>query len=115
MMNEYFIAAAAVSALACLVHVVRGNRLYGASRPEGEADGSNRYVAWLTGRCGFQLIAVDLLLTSLFLGLLGCGGIADNRPLELFLLAQYAGWTVAWLAGLTVERAHGKRYLRLCQ
>lgn len=48
---------------------------------------------------------------------MGCSDAAGLRTTARwsFLLAQYAGWTVAWLAGLTVERAHGKRYLRLCQ
>ncbi len=111
-MNGWFLAAGFLAGAAFFVHVVAGNRFYSLARPaDARSDG---YEAWLMGRCGVQMITVDLALATLFLLLLGCGVIARNPCLELLLLATYGGWCVFWLVSLAWERAAAGRYLRLC-
>ncbi|WP_417012400.1 hypothetical protein [Alistipes sp.] len=108
-MNTYYLIAGALVAVAFFVHVVAGNRFYSSARPTG----GRAYDAWLMGRCGMQMIAVDLTLTAAFALLLGTGAIPRNRALELFLWATYCGWTLLWLVSLAAERARRWHYLRL--
>jgi len=111
-MNGWYLAAGGVLVAAFFVHIVAGNRFYSAARPSPR---SRAYDAWLMGRCGMQLVATDLALTALFAWLLGAGAIARNRPLELFLLAAYCGWTLLWLVSLAAEQAERRCYVRLWQ
>lgn len=111
-MNVWFLAAGGVLVAAFFVHVFAGNRLYSCARPERE-DGA-AYEAWLMGRCGVQMITVDLTLGAVFVLLLGFGAIPRNPLLELFLLFTYGGWFLLWLVSLAAERAAARRYLRLC-
>lgn len=111
-MNGWFIAAGSLVAAAFFVHVVAGNRFYTLARPADRS--SDAYEAWLMGRCGVQMITVDLALAAVFLLLLGFGAIPRNGCLELFLLATYGGWFVCWLVSLAWERAASGRYWRLC-
>lgn len=110
-MNPYYIIAGALLAVAFVVHLFRGNRTYSAACP-ATTDGA-AYTAWLLGRCGFSLIAVDLALSALFASLFGWGVISRNRLLEIFLAATYGCWTFGWLATLIAERAAGYFYRRL--
>lgn len=111
-MNGWFLAAGILLAAAFFVHLVSGNRLYSCARPEKKSVES--YTAWLMGRCGMQLIAVDLALGAVFALLLGTGAIARNFPLELFLTLTFAGWFAGWLVSLGFEKASANRYVRLC-
>ena len=97
MMNGWFLAAGALLAAAFFVHVFSGNRFYSAARPDAATAPSGAYEAWLMGRCGVQMISVDLFLCAAFLLLLGFGG-----------------WCVFWLVSLLCEKAGGRHYLRLC-
>ena len=70
MMNGWFLAAGALLAAAFFVHVFSGNRFYSAARPDAATAPSGAYEAWLMGRCGVQMISVDLFLCAAFLLLL---------------------------------------------
>ncbi len=112
-MNGWFLAAGALLAAAFFVHVFSGNRFYSAARPDAVAR-PEAYEAWLMGRCGVQMIAVDLFLAAVFLFLLGFGLLPRNFWLEVFLLSVFGGWGVFWLVSLACEKAGGRHYLRLC-
>ena len=99
--------------VAFFVHSFAGNRLYGAARPD--RDVARAYDAWLMGRCGMQMIGTDLLLAAGFLLASGTGIISRSRPLELFLLLTYGGWTAGWLLSLAAERSESRHYRRLRQ
>lgn len=113
-MNYFFLAAGALLAAAFFVHVFSGNRFYTAARPDRRAARPEAYEAWLMGRCGVQMISVDLFVSLLFLLLLGFGVLPRNFWLELFLLLVFGGWGVFWLVSLACEKAGGRYYLRLC-
>lgn len=113
-MNYFFLAAGALLAAAFFVHVFSGNRFYTAARPDRRAARPEAYEAWLMGRCGVQMISVDLFVSLLFLLLLGLGVVPRNFWLELFLLLVFGGWGVFWLVSLACEKAGGRYYLRLC-
>ena len=66
---------------------------------------AERRAAWMLGRCGFQLISVDLALSAGCFLALGLGLIPRNAVLELFLTLTYAGWGVAWRAVLAADRS----------
>ena len=66
------------------------------------------------GRCGVQMISVDLFLAAAFLLLLGAGLLPRNFWLEVFLLSVFGGWGIFWLVSLACEKAGGHYYLRLC-
>lgn len=114
-MNAWFIAAGVMLAGAFGVHVVAGTRFYAKARPERELPGrapedavvAERRAAWMLGRCGFQLISVDLALSAGCFLALGLGLIPRNAVLELFLTLTYAGWGVAWRAVLAADRLPG--------
>ena len=72
-MNGWFLAAGALLAAAFFVHVFSGNRFYSAARPDTATAPSGAYEAWLMGRCGVQMISVDLFLCAAFLLLLASG------------------------------------------
>lgn len=97
---------------AFFVHVIAGTRFYALARPAGER--SDACEAWLLGRCGFQMISVDLALAAVFLLLLGCGAVPRNFLLELFLLLTYGGWFLFWVAALKSEKSVVRIYWRLC-
>lgn len=111
LMNAWFIAAGVMLAGAFEVHVVAGTRFYAKARPERELPGrapedavvAERRAAWMLGRCGFQLISVDLALSAGCFLALGLGLIPRNAVLELFLTLTYAGWGVAWRAVLAAD------------
>lgn len=111
-MNGWFLAADVLLAGAFFVHVISGNRLYACARPG--RDNAAACEAWLMGRCGVQLISVDLALGAVFLLLLGCGAIPRCFYLELFLLLTYGGWSLFWLVSLACERSAKRFYMRLC-
>ncbi len=111
-MNGWFLTAGALLVAAFLVHVVAGNRFYSCARPRKEAAGA--YEAWLMGRCGVQMITVDLALAAVFVLLLGGGILPRNFQLELFLLLTCSGWCAFWLVSLGCEKASRNYYLRLC-
>lgn len=113
-MNYFFLAAGALLAAAFFVHVFSGNRFYTAARPDRRAARPEAYEAWLMGRCGVQMISVDLFVSLLFLLALGLGVLPRNFWLELFLLLVFGGWGVFWLVSLRCEKAGGRYYLRLC-
>ena len=94
MMNGWFLAAGALLAAAFFVHVFSGNRFYSAARPDAATAPSGAYEAWLMGRCGVQMISVDLFLCAAFLLLLGTGVLPRNFALELLLLLVFGGWCV---------------------
>lgn len=114
MMNGWFLGAGALLAAAFCVHVFSGNRFYSEARPDAATAPSRAYEAWLMGRCGFQMISVDLALAATFVLLLGTGALPRNFALELLLLLVFGGWCVFWLVALLCEKAGGRRYLRLC-
>ena len=102
-MNGWFLAAGALLLVAFFVHTFAGNRLYAAARPDRTS--SRAYDAWLMGRCGMQMIGVDLLLAAGFLLADGAGVIPRSRGLELFLLLTYGGWGGGGRLALAAQRA----------
>lgn len=113
-MNGWFFAAGVLLAAAFFVHVFSGNRFYSAARPDRPDARPGAYEAWLMGRCGVQMISVDLFLAAAFLLLLGAGLLPRNFWLEVFLLSVFGGWGIFWLVSLACEKAGGHYYLRLC-
>ena len=113
-MNGWFLAAGALLVAAFFVHVFSGNRFYTAARPGDANAHPEAYEAWLMGRCGVQMISVDLFLAAAFLLLLGFGALPRNFWLEVFLLLVFGGWGIFWLVSLLCEKAGGRFYLRLC-
>lgn len=113
-MNCWFLAAGALLVAAFFVHVFSGNRFYSVARPDAATARPGAYEAWLMGRCGVQMISVDLFLAAVFLLLLGTGVLPRNSALELLLLFVFGGWSVFWLVSLLCEKAGGRYYLRLC-
>ena len=113
-MNGWFLAAGVLLVAAFGVHVFSGNRFYSMARPNEKTARPEAYEAWLMGRCGVQMISVDLFLAAVALFLLGVGLLPRNYWLELFLLLQFGGWSVFWLVSLAYEKAGRRYYLRLC-
>ena len=142
-MNFWFLAAGALLAAAFFVHVFSGNRFYSAARPDAGLDSDpdtdtcpesaacsgasarparsvhpasrpEAYEAWLMGRCGVQMISVDLFLAAVFLLLLGFGVLPRNFWFEVFLLSVFGGWGIFWLVSLACEGAGRNHYGRLC-
>lgn len=107
-MNGWFLAAGALLAAAFFVHVFSGNRFYSAARPDRPDARPGAYEAWLMGRCGVQMISVDLFLAAGFLLLSGLGLLPRSFWLEVFLLSVFGGWGVFWLVSLACEKAGGR-------
>ena len=114
-MNGWFLAAGALLAAAFSVHLFSGNRLYSAARPDAATAPPRACEAWMMGRCGMQMISVDLLLAAGFLVLSGLGVLPRSFWFELFLLLLFGGWGIFWLVSLACEKAGGRYFLRLCQ
>lgn len=112
-MNGWFFTAGVLLLIAFFVHSFAGNRLYSSARPD--RDSVRACDAWLMGRCGMQMIGVDLLLAAGFLLAAGSGLLPRSRTLELFLGLTYGGWTAGWLLSLAVERSSARHYRRLRQ
>ena len=88
-MNGWFLAAGALLAAAFSVHLFSGNRLYSAARPDAATAPPRACEAWMMGRCGMQMISVDLLLAAGFLVLSGLGVLPRSFWFELFLLLLF--------------------------
>jgi hypothetical protein len=95
--NGWFLAAGALLAAAFSVHLFSGNRLYSAARPDAATAPPRACEAWMMGRCGMQMISVDLLLAAGFLVLSGLGVLPRSFWFELFLLLLFGGWGIRWL------------------
>ena len=97
MMNGWFLAAGALLAAAFFVHVFSGNRFYSAARPDAATAPSGAYEAWLMGRCGVQMISVDLFLCAAFLLLLGTSVLrAISRSNSCCCWCSAAGASSGW-------------------
>ena len=107
MMNGWFLAAGALLAAAFFVHVFSGNRFYSAARPDTATAPSGAYEAWLMGRCGVQMISVDLFLCAAFLLLLGTGVLPRNFALELLLLLVFGGCASSGWCRCCVKKPEG--------
>jgi len=112
-MNYYLISAGIFLFLALLVHMIAGDREYRKIKPSEECEKKNDLFGfWLMGRGTFQMVSVDLLLTSGFVFLTGVGFIPYNYSLMLFILLLYAGYMIFWLITLAVSKATSYYYVR---
>jgi hypothetical protein len=95
-----------------LIHTIAGDKDYRALNPRKQANESDKMFGyWLMGRGTFQMVSVDLLLTSVFIFLMGINVIPYNEFLSLFIALLYAGYLVFWLLTLFISKAKGTNYL----
>lgn len=112
-MNYYFIAAGIFLFLSFLIHVVAGNKEYTELKPQNHNIQSDRlHGIWLMGRGSFQMVSADLLLTAVFIFLIGINLIPFNFYLSLFVAMLYLGYLVSWLLTLFISKAKRANYLR---
>ena len=90
-MNGWFLAAGALLAAAFSVHLFSGNRLYSAARPDAATAPPRACEAWMMGRCGMQMISVDLLLAAGILVLYALGVLPRSFRVELFMQLLIGG------------------------
>ena len=115
-MNTCFISAGILLLIAFPIHLLFGNRDY--SRLDPQSNGlelPTLHRIWMMGRCCFHMVSVDLLLSAVFLLLLGTQVIPYNFYLALLVLLLYVGYLGAWLATLYVSRVKPVLYLHLGQ
>ena len=111
-MNYYFISAGIFLFISLLIHTIAGDKDYRALNPRKQANESDKMFGyWLMGRGTFQMVSVDLLLTSVFIFLMGINVIPYNEFLSLFIALLYAGYLVFWLLTLFISKAKGTNYL----
>ena len=109
-MNYWFISAGAFLFISLLIHMVAGDKDY--RKLSSKAQNNEQFGFWLMGRGTFQMVSVDLLLTSVVLFLMGINIIPYNLYLSLFIAALYAGYLVFWLFTLYVSNAKSSNYLK---
>lgn len=111
-MNYYFVSAGIFLFIALLIHAIAGDKEYRELDPRKRNDSSEKMFGfWLMGRGTFQMVSVDLLLTSAAVFLTGINVIPFNFHLMLFIALLYAGYLVFWLSTLFVSKAGRSNYL----
>ncbi len=112
-MNYYFIAAGIFLFISFLIHVVAGNKEYAELKPQNHNIQSDRlHGIWLMGRSCFQMASADLLLTAIFIFLMGINLIPYNFYLSLFIALLYLGYLIFWVLTLFVSKAKCTNYLK---
>lgn len=113
-MNYYFIAAGIFLFFTFLIHVIAGNKEFYLLNPRKQSIESEKlHGIWLMGLCGFQMVSIDLLLTAVFIFLMGIDVIPFNLYLSIFIAALYAGYLIFWLVTLSLFKSGRKNFL--CQ
>ncbi len=111
-MNYFFISAGIVLFIALLIHMIAGDQEYRKLNPQKQCNETGKaFGYWLMGRGTFQMVSVDLLLSSVFIFLVGIGTIPFNGWLTLFIALLYLGYLVFWLVTLFVSKARPANYL----
>ena len=111
-MNYYFISAGIFLFISLLIHMIAGDKEYRELNPRRQANESDKMFGyWLMGRGTFQMVSVDLLLTSVFIFLMGINVVPYNEFLSLFIALLYAGYLVFWLLTLFISKAKRTNYL----
>ncbi len=111
-MNYLFIAAGTILFISLLVHMIAGDKEYRKLNPQKwNNEAGKTFGYWLMGRGTFQMVSVDLLLSSVFLFLMGFGIVPFNIWLSLFIALLYLGYLVFWLVTLFVSKARPENYL----
>ena len=111
-MNYYFISAGIFLFISLLIHMIAGDKEYRELNPRKQANESDKMFGyWLMGRGTFQMVSVDLLLTSGFIFLMGINVVPYNYHLSLFITLLYAGYLVFWIFTLFVSKAKSVNFL----
>jgi hypothetical protein len=112
-MNYYFISAGIFLFISLLIHMIAGDKEYRALNPRKQANESDKMFGyWLMGRGTFQMVSVDLLLTSVFIFLMGINVVPYNNFLSLFIALLYVGYLVFWLFTLFISKVKPTNYLK---
>ncbi len=112
-MNYWFISAGIFLFISLLIHMIAGDKEYRKLNPKKlNSESTHLFGFWLMGRGTFQMVSVDLLLTSVFILLMGINIIPYNFQLSLFIALLYAGYLVFWLLTLLASKARPANYLR---
>ena len=114
-MNYYFISASVVLIISLLVHTIPGNKQYIMLNPRKHNRAEERlFRIWLTGRSGFQMVTIDLLLSAIFIFLMGINVIDYNFYLALFISLLFLGYSIFWILTLFISKAKIFYFVRLC-
>lgn len=112
-MNYFFISAGIFLFIALLIHMLAGDKEYRELNPQKQSSKSDKvFGIWLMGRGTFQMVSVDLLLTSVAVFLMGIKVIPFNLYLSIFIALLYSGYLVFWLATLVVSKAQKSNYVQ---
>lgn len=112
-MNYYFISAGIFLFISLLIHMIVGDKEYCKLNPRKQKNDSDKMFGfWLMGRGTFQMVSVDLLLTSVFIFLMGIDVIPFNFHLSLFIALLYAGYLLFWLLTLFISKAKSTNYIQ---
>ncbi len=111
-MNYFFVSAGIFLFVSLFIHMVAGDKEYRKLNPRNQSDKSGKMFGyWLMGRGTFRMVSVDLLLTSVFIFLMGVNAIPFNLYLSVFISLLYLGYLVFWLLTLLVSKAGRMNYL----
>lgn len=111
-MNYWFISAGSFLFICLLIHMIAGDKNYRMLNPKKDNQDDNKtFGFWLMGRGTFQMVSVDLLLTSVCVFLMGINVIPYNFHLALFISLLYAGYLLFWLLTLYVSKAKPTNYI----
>ncbi len=111
-MNGFFISAGIFLFISLLIHMIAGDKEYRELNP---GKNTKLFSIWLMGRGTFQMVSVDLLLSAIFIFLMGTATIPYNHYLSLFVALLYSGYLLFWLITLLVSGARPFHYLRVGQ
>ncbi len=111
-MNYFFISAGIFLFLSLLIHMVAGDKEYRELNPRKQNGESGKmFGLWLMGRGTFQMVSVDLLLTSVCIFLMGVRVIPYNSYLSFFIAILYFGYLVSWLLTLFISKARRTNFI----
>ena len=112
-MNYWFISAGIFLFISLLIHMIAGDKDYCKLNSSTENKGSDKVFGfWLMGRGTFQMVSVDLLLTSIAIFLMGISVISYSFHLIIFIAFLYAGYLIFWLFTLCASKAKPMNYLK---
>ncbi len=111
-MNYWFISAGIFLFISLLIHMIAGDKDYRNLNPRKQnIESEKMFGFWLMGRGTFQMVSIDLLLTSVFIFLTGVCIIPFNFYLLLFITLLYVGYLISWLLTLCFSKARTVNYL----
>ncbi len=115
-MNIPILIANNLSLLAFVVHTFIGDKELKLIAPTGSDKKIQKLEKWTQARCGWHMVSLDLLFTSVGLALINFTDLLKSEIQILYIIAMYYfGYGIVWIISLLISKRFPNNFLKLGQ